>query len=415
MRTQKQPAHAVEPVSARVWLIVGLIFIVALINYFDRQSLSVVAPLVQQRLHLSDNGYGRIVGLFLLASALSYAVSGILSDWMGTRASMALFVAWWSIAEASTAFVSSVFQLGLARFCLGLGEPGLWVAAPKAVREIFDERRRTLAIGIYTLGATAGAVVAIPVISFVISSLPWRSVFLLDGLAGLLWLPLWFLVTRGKLGRTMPGQEASGLQSVRQIITQGKTWRLLLARSITDPVWYFYLFWFPKYLIAVQHQSLAQLAHQGWIVYLAAGIGTLLGGIGAGSMIRRGTLPAHAYRVIMLFAALLVMLSPFVTIASSALVATLVGSVIAFAHMAWLVNLTSMVLTLFPASQVGTATGLVAAGSGLGGMVSSVAVGYVVSHYGYSPLFFVMASLHPLAIALCWSVVRDKQAASYAV
>jgi ACS family hexuronate transporter-like MFS transporter len=396
------------------WIIVALLFVVALINYFDRQSLSVVAPLVQQQLHLSDSGYGHLVSLFLLASTFSYALSGMLSDRLGSRKSMALFVGWWSIAEAATAFTTSTIQLGFARFCLGLGEPGLWVVAPKAVGELFRDRQRALAIGIYTLGATVGAVVAIPVITLVTSHLPWRWIFLIDGSAGLLWLPLWLLITRRISGHTatVPSiivpSAAPPSASIRRVITEGKTWRLLIARGITDPVWYFYLFWFPKYLLGTRHLSLAQLTHQGWIVYLAAGTGTLFGGTASGALIRRGATASDAYRRTMLFSALLVPLSPIVTIAPSAFFAILIASVIAFAHMVWLVNLTSTVVELFPSAQVGTAAGLIAAGSGFGGMISSEIVGYVVSHYGYTPLFFLMALLHPLAITICWSVFSPK-------
>jgi Major Facilitator Superfamily len=150
-----------SPRSKRqAWLVASLLFVVALINYFDRQSLSVVAPRFQQELHLSDQGYGHVVSLFLLASAFAYAASGFITDRFGTRRSMALFVGWWSLAEAATAFAASTFQLSFARFCLDLGEPGLWVAAPKAVGESFERPQRGLAIGIYTMGATVGAVVA---------------------------------------------------------------------------------------------------------------------------------------------------------------------------------------------------------------------------------------------------------------
>ena len=164
-----------------------------MINYFDRQSLSVVAPRFQADLHLSDQGYGHIVSLFLFASAIAYAIAGFISDALGTRRSMALFVGWWSIAEAATAFATTALHLGIARFCLGLGEPGLWVAAPKAVGEYFEENKRSLAVGVYSMGATVGAVVAIPAIAAITSRLPWRSIFLIDGAVGLLWLPFWFL------------------------------------------------------------------------------------------------------------------------------------------------------------------------------------------------------------------------------
>jgi ACS family hexuronate transporter-like MFS transporter len=388
----------------RAWLVVAMLFVVALINYFDRQSLSVVAPRFQQELHLSDQGYAHVISLFLLASAFAYAISGFISDALGSRRSMALFVGWWSLAEAATAFATSTFQLSLARFCLGLGEPGLWVAAPKAVGETFDRARRGLAIGIYTLGATVGAIIAIPVIAAIVTHLPWRSVFLIDGVAGLLWLPFWFFSFRKNSGEA---QTAVKTGAARDVLARGKTWRLMIARGLTDPVWYFYLFWFPKYLLTTRHISLNQLASLGWIVYFAAGVGTLLGGFLSGRLIRKGMATGLAYRRVMLMAAFLVPLSPVAALAPTVIFAIAIASIIALAHMAWLVSLTSTIIELFPPNQVGKAAGLVAAGSGFGGMISSEIIGYFVMHQGYLPVFFIMAILHPLALVILWKAFMD--------
>jgi ACS family hexuronate transporter-like MFS transporter len=386
----------------RPWLVASLLFVVALINYFDRQSLSVVAPRFQQELHLSDQGYGHVVSLFLLASAFAYAASGFITDRFGTRRSMALFVGWWSLAEAATAFATSTLQLSFARFCLGLGEPGLWVAAPKAVGESFERPQRGLAIGIYTMGATVVAVIAIPVIAAITMHLPWKAVFLIDGAAGLIWLPFWLFGYRDGLVT----QSTTG-SVLREVLSRSKTWKLMVARGLTDPVWYFYLFWFPKYLLTVRHLSMGQLARVGWIVYLAAGIGTLLGGVVSGKLIRRGIIAGFAYRRIMLISAILIPLSPLAGLVQTAEFAIGIASVIALAHMAWLVNLTSTIVELFPANQVGKAAGLVAAGSGLGGMISSEIIGYLVTHQGYLPVFYIMAVLHPVALAILWKAFAD--------
>jgi len=400
---QESQSYAAPASSRRPWLVVGLLFVIALINYFDRQSLSVVAPHFQSELHLSDRGYAHVISLFLLASAFAYGISGFVSDALGTRRSMALFVSVWSVAEAATAFATSTFQLSLARFCLGLGEPGLWVAAPKAVGEIFDRSRRGSAIGIYTLGATVGAVVAIPIIATIVLHFPWRSVFLIDGAAGLLWLPFWFFGFRSN-AKT---ETAANTGAMREVLARTKTWKLMIARGLTDPVWYFYLFWFPKYLLTSRHLSLSQLARLGWIVYFAAGMGTLLGGYISGRLIRRGMPAGLAYRRAMLMAALLIPLSPLAALVPAAGLAVAIASVIALAHMAWLVNLTSTIVELFPPNQVGKAAGLVAAGSGFGGMISSEIIGYFVMHQGYLPVFFIMAVLHPLALVILWKAFKD--------
>jgi ACS family hexuronate transporter-like MFS transporter len=395
--------------SRHQWIVIALLFVVALINYFDRQSLSVVAPRVQAELHLSDAGYAHIVSIFLFASAIAYGISGFVSDWLGTRRSMALFVGWWSLAEAATAFASSVWMLALARFCLGLGEPGLWVAAPKAVGETFDDKQRGLAIGIYTMGATAGAIIALPMIVIVTTHLPWRSIFLLDGLAGLLWIPLWFWFYRRRDEAKIAGTAAAA--NTREVLRRSSTWKLLVARSLTDPVWYFFLFWFPKYLNSARHLPMAQLAKIGWVVYLGAGLGTIAGGLLSRHLIRNGMKVGIAYRRTMLCAAVLVPLSPLAALVPQYAVSVLIASIVALAHMAWLVTLTATVVELYPAEQVGKAAGLIAMGSGFGGMLSSEIVGYLVTHGGYTPVFFLMAILHPIAIVLLWPVYRQGRSA----
>ncbi|CAN5760289.1 MFS transporter [soil metagenome] len=416
-------AEELEPVPAsrsRQTQLVLLLFIVALINYFDRQSLSVVAPRFQAELHLSDQGYGHIVSLFLFASAIAYAIAGFISDAIGTRRSMALFVGWWSLAEAATAFATTSLHLGIARFCLGLGEPGLWVAAPKAVGEYFEKPRRGLAIGVYTMGATVGAVVALPAIAAITTHLPWRSIFLIDGLAGLLWLPFWFACFRKDSARPISTAAAVAEQGVslkqnesglRAVFARSSTWKLMVARGLTDPVWYFYLFWFPKYLLNARGLTLAEVAHIGWAVYLAAGVGTLAGGLFSGSLIRRGVGVGVAYRYTMLAAACLMPLSPLCALVSSSTLAIGIASIVAFAHMSWLVTLTATVVELYPPSLVGKAAGLIAAGSGFGGMLSSEIIAWFVTHGGYRPVFFLMAFLHPFAIVLLWKTFTRRHAA----
>lgn len=396
----------------RRWLIVGLISLVALINYFDRQSLSIVATRFQAELHLSDEGYGHVVSLFLLASAFSYAFAGLITDWLGTRISMALFVGWWSIAEAMTTFVRSATQLAVARFCLGLGEPGLWVAAPKAVGETIEEKHHSLAIGVYTLGATIGAVIALPAIAAVTGHLPWKSIFIIDGCAGILWLPLWFWAFPREprsIAASQPKQSGAEYRAaLKDVLTRAKTWKLMIARGLTDPVWFFYLFWYPKYLLGSRGLPLARVAHIGWMVYLFAGVGTIAGGVVSGWLIRRGVAPVIAYRRSMAVCAALIPLSPFAGLAHSALVSVAIASIIALAHMAWLITLSSTVIALFPPLQLGKAFGLIATGSALGGLFSTEIIANVVTHHGYLPVFFLMMLMHPIALALLWTTFREK-------
>jgi ACS family hexuronate transporter-like MFS transporter len=392
---------------ANPWTIVALLFVVAVVNYFDRQSLSVVAPLMQKELHLSDTGYAHIVSLFLLASAFAYALSGFVCDSLGTRRSMALFVSFWSIAEAATTFVSSASMLGFTRFCLGLGEPGLWVAAPKAVGEVMKKSQRSLAVGIYTAGATLGAIVAIPAILVITAHLPWKTIFLIDGAVGLLWVPVWLWLYQDHAQELLaPSHPRTSV--FRDVIGRRETWQFMIARGMTDPVWYFYLFWFPKFLLSERHLSNSQLSQFGWIVYFAGGLGTIAGGFLSGSIIRSGVDPGRAYRRTMLCSAAAVLVSPLAYLSPQVSMVILFASIVAFAHMSWLINLTSTLLEVFPIEQIGKAAGLIAAGSAVGGMLSSEIIGYFVSHGGYRSVFFIMGWMHPLAIMLLWTAFNGK-------
>jgi ACS family hexuronate transporter-like MFS transporter len=277
------------------------------------------------------------------------------------------------------------------------------------VGEAFDKRQRGLAVGIYTMGATVGAVIALPIIVAVTTHLPWRSIFLLDGLVGLLWVPVWFWVYRGLKTVAPQGAVETTAASTKEVLRRGATWKLMIARGMTDPVWYFFLFWFPKYLLTARHMPMVAVSRIAWIVYLGAGVGTLLGGLLSGALVRRGMRVGIAYRWTMLAAAMVFPLSPLAALVPHAGMSIAIAALIALAHMAWLVTLTATMIELYPPAQIGKAVGLIAMGSGLGGMVSSEIIGYLVMHGGYTPIFLIMALLHPLAIVLLWKVYLQRR------
>jgi ACS family hexuronate transporter-like MFS transporter len=322
---------------------------------------------------------------------------------------------WWSLAEMLPPFTRSGLSLGASRFLLGFGEAGNYVAAPKAIAEHFGPANRALAIGIYTAGATMGAAIAPPLVSQVSSRYGWPMVFFVTGLAGLAWVLPWLWIHR-RLGQQLPDSlpstedpiaRASHTASGRgwsAILSQPQTWWLLVARFLTDPVWYFYLFWYPKYLQQSRHLSLSQTGHSAWVVYLAADVGTILGGWIALPLIRAGMQTLAVRRGVMTVAASAMLLSPLIVVVSSIRPMLGIASVIVFSHMAWLVTLTATILDRYPSSVVGVATGIIAAGSGLGGMLSSEIISAIVMHSGYTPLFWGMSLLHPLALIFYWKL-----------
>ena len=446
------------------WWIVTLVFLAAVLNYVDRQTLSALAPTIQRDLAMDDRDYANIVNLFLVAYTIAYLISGRIVDRLGTRAGMAVFVAWWSVANILTSAAHGLRSLGSFRFLLGLGEAGVWPAASKVVADWFPARERALAIGVYTMGATIGATVApylvIPLATYPFAEkLPalahglgdgagWRMAFVITGALGLLWLVPWLLLYRqpqesklvtpaelALLDRSAAAEAAANGPedptpwSWRQIFRSRVVWLLLLGRLLTDPVWYFYQFWFPKYLHSVRHLAQDQLTIT-WVVYAAAAAGSLLGGWLSGVLVKRKVAPARSRLWIMLGCACLMPASPFIARVAGLDTAMTLTVVVVFAALAWLINLSSLVVDLVPRSSLGTVFGVVAAGSTVGGIMMNTLVSVMVSGpstqpagfldhavttilgpvlslvqgAGYGRWFFIMACLHPLAWLLLWQL-----------
>ena len=444
------------------WWVIVLIFLAAVLNYVDRQTLSAVAPTIQRDLGMDDRDYANVVNIFLIAYTFAYLISGKIVDVLGTRAGMVIFVAWWSVANMLTAAAQGVQSMAAYRFLLGLGEAGVWPAASKAVSEWFPARERALAIGLYTMGATIGATVA-PYIVIQLAAFPysekfplvqqvlgngagWRMAFILTGAAGLVWLLPWVglyrqprqskliredelkLIEQSAADEGKNGDAASAKSwTWKQVFTFKATWLLLLGRLITDPVWYFYQFWFPKYLNAERGLSQDQLKIT-WIVYAAAGVGSLLGGWLSGRLVKRGTTPARSRLWVMLGCACLLPLSPFIAKAAGLNLAITLSVFAVLASLAWLINLSALVVDLVPKHSVGTVFSVVAAGSTVGGIIMNTIVATMVSGpstkpagfldqavntvfgsllemvqgKGYESWFLIMAFLHPVAWLMLW-------------
>lgn len=462
--SQSRPARGWAVPGLR-WWIVGLLFGAAVLNYVDRQTLSALAPTIQSDLGMNDRAYANVVNLFLLAYTVGYLVSGRVADRIGTRAGMVLFVGWWSVANMLTAAARGVASLGCYRFLLGLGEAGVWPAASKAVREWFPARERALAIGVYTMGATIGATLApyvvIPLATVAYAeTLPalarwlgqgtgWRVAFILTGAAGLVWLVPWLLLYRqpresrlisraelelieGSTAEKAASAELVPAWSWKAVLGFRGTWLLLLGRLITDPVWYFYQFWFPKYLSADRYQTQQELKIT-WVVYAAAGVGSLLGGWLSGRLVRRGVAPSRSRLWVMLGCACLMPLSPFIARAGGLPLAMVLTACTVLASLAWLINLSSLVVDVVPGHSLGTVFSVVATGSTLGGMAMNLIVASMVSGpsssaggfldqavrgltgpvlglvegRGYALWFWIMAFLHPAAwLVLKWGGIE---------
>lgn len=409
------------------WWIIVLLFFAAVLNYVDRQTLSALAPTIQFDLGMDDQEYANVINIFLIAYTIAYLISGRVADKIGTRASLFFFVAWWSVFNMLTAASRGVNSLSFYRFGLGLGEAGIWPAASKAVSEWFPPKERALAIGLYTMGATIGATIApyivIPLATYnytetfpAISDLlgngtGWRVAFILTGLAGLIWIIPWLMIYRrpekSKLITTNElamittaasledkgNTETANAWSWKQVLSFRGTWLLLLARLITDPVWYFYQFWFPKYLSSDRNLSQEDLKIT-WVIYAAAGVGSLLGGIISGQIVKRGVLPVASRMWVMLFCALFMPLSPFIASATGLNASLTLTVFTVIAALAWLINISSLIVDIVPKHSLGTVFSVVAAGSTLGGIVMNMIVASMVTGPSDKPLGFLDSAFH---------------------
>jgi ACS family hexuronate transporter-like MFS transporter len=403
---------AAKGTGALRWTILAMLFVATVLNYVDRQTLSILAPSVQRDLGIDDAGYARIVQYFLIAYTLTYIVAGWVTDKLGARLTLALFLGWWSFANMATGWVRSAGQLGFARTMLGLGEPGVYTAGPKAIAEHFPPAERGFAFGVYTAGAMVGATISPPLIAWLAISYGWRMAFVATGAVGFVWVAAWLLVYRTPPGGTI----ARTREPIRwgPILRDPSVWGLAASRMVADPVWYFYLFWFPKYLIDARHMSLIAVASLAWTVYAAADIGSIGGGWFSGRLIRRGVSPANSRLIAMGIATLLAPAGMLIATHIGIGPTLAIGALVAFAHLVFQINMGALIIDIYPMKVVATVFGLIAAGSGLGGILSTQIIGKLASGGNYELAFVLMGCLHPVAWTIAWLASRGKRASSSA-
>lgn len=416
------------------WWIAVLLLLASILNYIDRQTLSILAPTIQADLQLSDAQYGNVVSAFLVAYTIAYLVSGRIVDALGTKASLALFVGWWSIANMLTGLAKSPFSLGAFRFLLGLGEAGGYTASPKVVSQWFPAKDRGLAVGLYSVGGALGATIAPVLVLFLAERYGWRGAFVVTGLLGLVFVAVWLLLFRRpeehpwvtdeertlvcgvgpdlRAGRSGADVDAAELvapltetQRWKTIFTTRAVWALMLARLLTDPVWYFFQFWMPKYLHTARGFEQRELAHM-WLIYLAADIGFIGSGLVSGYLIRRGREARDARLRTMLGCAILVPLAPLIALSSGTTGVFAISMIVVLAHTAWLASISTYVVDLVPKPILGTAFGFIAAGSAVGGILMNNAVAWTIARFSYDYCFYAMIALHPLAFLLLWRFAR---------
>ncbi len=384
------------------WVFAGLLLLVSVVNYVDRQTLSVLAVTIQREMHLSNVRYGSVVECFLIAYMIMYVVSGRLVDKFRPKRTQGFFLLCWSIASILTGFATGFFSLAIFRSLLGAAEPGNYTASVRAVGDWFSAKQRAIAVGIYSMGGTLGAAIAVPLTAFLALHFGWRTAFFIPGALGLLVALIWFAVYRDP---ESPSRIPAPAMPWRQVVRQPHLVAMILTRMMTDTVWYFFLFWVPKYMQESHHLTLGMVGKTLWVLYVAADLGSILGGVTSSWFVsRRGALRGR-FAVMIPAAVCMLALSAVPRIDGTTLT-VVVLSLLAVSHMAWMTNITTITLDLYPGSIVATVQGMIGAASAAGGALSAALIAYTIQAHGYQPIFICLALMHPLAITILYFQLR---------
>jgi ACS family hexuronate transporter-like MFS transporter len=398
------------------WTVVALLFAATTINYVDRQVLGILAPTLQRELHWTESDYGDIVSWFSLVYAFGFLIAGRLLDRFGVKRGLGAAVVAWSIAAMAHAFAKTAAGFSLARAMLGLGESAIFPGSIKTVAEWFPKRERALAAGLFNAGTNTGAIVAPLTVPFIALRWGWQWAFILTGALGLLWLLLWIpfyrdpalhpSVTRAEL-RYIRGDGADVTEAPvpwTRLLGYKQTWAFAAGKLLADPIWWFYLYWLPKFLDAKYGVKLSGVALPLIVVYLVADVGSVGGGWLSSALIARGWSVNRARKTTMLVMACLIVPTAFAPLAPNMWAAVLIVAVAAAAHQAWSANVFTLASDMFPRSAVGSVVGIGAFAGAMGGVVFQRVTGRILDANGhdYAPIFAVCGGAYLLA----WTIIH---------
>jgi len=398
------------------WWILALLFAVTVINFVDRQALSVLAPIIRDTFHLSNTQYGTIVSWFQFGMVVGEFPMGWLMDRVGVRAGMLFAVTWWSIANGLHAVAGTLWQFRLLRFWLGTGECGNYSGGNKVVAQWFPIKERAFAIGVFNSASMIGSFIAPFLVVPVAERYGWRAGFLVPSTLGIFWVVAWWTVYRDPAKHDsihrITNQSTGTALSVRpptngQLLRLKETWGLMLCRFWVGPVVQFYIYWMPNYFYDVRHLSVRQSTYFNSVTFLFGDIGSIGGGLAAGWLIARGASLKIARRSTLLAGALLCLLSVVVPLVNSIPLAIAAISLVLLGHTFLSANMFASVSDVFPDAAVARVTGLTGVASGLSGILFPYLTGLIVDRFSYLPIF-LMASLMPLAgILILFAALGD--------
>jgi MFS transporter, ACS family, hexuronate transporter len=402
-----------EKIGRYRWTICALLFFATTISYVDRQVIGILGPTLQKDLGWDEQAFANVVSWLTIGYALGFLVAGRIMDRVGTRKGFAGAIVLWSVSAMAHALARGAASFSAARFALGVGESGNFPAAIKTVAEWFPTRERAFATGIFNAGSNVGAILTPIMVPWIALTWGWRAAFIATGALGFLWLAAWLIVYRPpeehpKIGaaelahiRSDPVEPTFAV-SWMQLLKYRQTWAFAIGKFMTDPIWWFYLYWLPKFLDARYGIKLAQVTAPLVAIYLLADVGSVYGGWLSGAFIKRGRSVNAGRKLAMLIAAVIIIPTMFAPAATNMWVAVAIVGVAAAAHQWWSANIFTLTSDMFPKFAVGSVVGIGGFFGAVGGVLFQRATGWVLQHNGsnYTPVFLACGFAYVTALLI---------------
>lgn len=387
--------------SRLAWTLCALLFAATVINYVDRQIIGLLKPSLASEFGWSERDYAGIVFWFQAAYAIGLVLSGRLLDGVGVRLGYAAGVVLWSAAAMAHALAGSVAGFAAARFALGLGESVNFPAAVKTVAAVFPVERRALATGVFNAGSNVGAMLTPLLLPSIVLAFGWQAAFVASGALGFVWVAAWWTIAPRTLDAAPVTRGSSAAMTWRGALRQRGVQAYVLAKFLTDPVWWFFLFWLPSFFGRVHGLDLKTLGPPLIAIYLLADVGSVVGGWASGRLMGAGLSLNAARKLAMLACALLALPVAAAPYATSLWGAAAIIGLAAAAHQGWSANLLTIASDIAPAGAVGTVSGLGAAAGAVGGMAMAEFVGRILDRGdGYDIAFAVAGSAYLVALGV---------------
>ena len=388
------------------WIIITMLLCATALSFLDRQVLSISIIKIKEDLGITNVEYGFINSGFLISYAIMFTLGGMLIDRYGSRIGLGFSVAFWSVATALHGLAHNAFHFGFFRFLLGVGEGGCFPGAVKAVIEWVPKNKRALANGIAIGGSALGAVIALPVCAFFLGFTGWRILFLAGGIIGLVWFVGWWLLTQQKRTcryaqeKLEVKKNSFNWRSLFQAMKAKEARVFIVMRFLLDPIFYFYMFWIPKYLSDARGMPIDTIGYITWIPFLALGIANIAGGWFSDITFNRSRSINFARKLVMGIGAALTVPVIFIDGIPSIMVIIVIMSVAFFAHGLWITNYITSISDVFGNTSTSTIVGLSGSAGAISSLIINPLTGYIVSEFSYTPLWIYAGIMYPCAFII---------------